>query len=123
LIDLDSETKNVGVLDLGAQPRSRRSSVCNVSYTLAAHRTASTFCEPFHSTFPVSSVSSPANINQEPTSPFVATSPEGSYLTGNDGLVLFLQKPAGHITTKDGVNDKIAVGATVNSTFTFQYKP
>lgn len=74
-----------------------------------------TSCEPFHSTFPPSSIS---DYNSHSYSPFVAISPPGSYKTGDQGLELFLDKPKGVIRTKDGVNDKLADGATVNSTFT-----
>jgi hypothetical protein len=86
--------------------------------TLAMHITRSSSCESFHSSFPASSVSSRSLSNRVPNSPFVAISPEGSYRTGNDGLELFLQKPDGRIISKGGVNDKVADGATVNSTFT-----
>ena len=34
---------------------------------------------------------------------------------------MFLDKPAGRITTKDGVNSQVAEGSTFNSTFTVLY--
>lgn len=39
-------------------------------------------------------------------------------LTGN-GLELYIDWPSGRVKSKDGVNDKLATGSTVNSTFTF----
>jgi len=74
---------------------------------------ASDFCQPFHTDFPPSSVS-----NSPTNAPFVAISPPGSYQTGSDGLELYLMKPDGTVTQKGRTNDKIAYGATVNSTFT-----
>ncbi|KII85912.1 glycoside hydrolase family 16 protein [Plicaturopsis crispa FD-325 SS-3] len=77
-------------------------------------------CQPLHTTFPASAVYA-YNANGAPAAgQFAAVSPEGSYQAGN-GLQLFLQKPAGVITKKNGVNDKIAAGATINSTFTMLY--
>jgi hypothetical protein len=90
----------------------------SLTCTLAMHIIRSTSCQPFHSIFPVSSVSSRSLSDHAPTSPFVAISPEGSYRTGNRGLELFLQRPAGRIISKGGVNEQVADGATVNSTFT-----
>lgn len=49
---------------------------------------------------------------------FVAISPPGSYELGSGGLQLFLDRPHGSVTTKGNVNDKLAEGATINSTFT-----
>ncbi len=49
---------------------------------------------------------------------FVAISPPGSYELDSDGLQLFLDKPHGSVTTKGNVNNKLAEGATINSTFT-----
>ncbi|KAJ8454800.1 hypothetical protein ONZ51_g12818 [Trametes cubensis] len=49
---------------------------------------------------------------------FVAISPSGSYGLVQDGLELFLDRPRGQITTKGNVNNKVAEGATINSTFT-----
>ncbi|KAJ8489980.1 hypothetical protein ONZ51_g2573 [Trametes cubensis] len=49
---------------------------------------------------------------------FVAISPSGSYGLVQDGLELFLDRPPGQITTKGNVNNKVAEGATINSTFT-----
>lgn len=90
----------------------------SLTCTLAMHIKRSSSCQSFSSTFSVSSVSSRSSSDDAPASPFVAISPEGSYRAGNDGLELFLQKPDGHITTRGGVNDKVANGATINSTFT-----
>lgn len=74
-------------------------------------------CRPFSTTFPLSSVSNTYS-NAHLSSPFTAISPLGSYQTTHGGLELYLEKPEGEIGTKNGVNDKIAEGATVNSTFT-----
>lgn len=73
-------------------------------------------CTPFKSSFPSGSVASKEASN--PSEPFVALSPDGSWAVGGDGLELYLQRPKGEVNTKDGVNDVVADGATVNSTFT-----
>ncbi|KZT07376.1 glycoside hydrolase family 16 protein [Laetiporus sulphureus 93-53] len=69
-------------------------------------------CQPFKSSF------LPQDISQSLDTQFVAISPSGSYSTGDNGLELFLDKPRGTITTKNGVNSMVGDGATVNSTFT-----
>lgn len=51
--------------------------------------------------------------------PFVPVSPSGSYSAGDSGLELYMDKPKGRVKTKGGVNDVVAEGATVNSTFAF----
>lgn len=73
-------------------------------------------CTPFKSSFPSGSVAS--KEASSPSEPFVALSPDGSWAVGGDGLELYLQRPKGEVNTKDGVNDVVADGATVNSTFT-----
>ncbi|KAF8219128.1 hypothetical protein L208DRAFT_1427141 [Tricholoma matsutake] len=70
-------------------------------------------CLPLSTTFSSSSVSSVA--------PFVAITPRHSYQTTQAGLELYMERPQGAIKSKNGVNDKIAEGATVNSTFTILY--
>ncbi|KAK0488695.1 hypothetical protein IW261DRAFT_366794 [Armillaria novae-zelandiae] len=71
-------------------------------------------CEAFDSDFPAGSVvdsdADSSNVH------FIATSPKGSFTTGNGALELKLQKPDGDVTAKDGINDKVGVGATVNAT-------
>ncbi|KAI9063834.1 glycoside hydrolase family 16 protein [Trametes sanguinea] len=52
---------------------------------------------------------------------FVPVSPAGSYQLASNGLQLFLDRPQGKIVTKKNVNDKVAEGATLNSTFTLLY--
>ncbi|KAI0666878.1 concanavalin A-like lectin/glucanase [Trametes maxima] len=52
---------------------------------------------------------------------FTPISPQGSYERDSDGLKLFLDRPQGKIATKGNVNDKVAEGATINSTFTLLY--
>ena len=71
-------------------------------------------CEAFDSDFPAGSVvdsdADSSNVH------FIATSPKGSFTTGNGALELKLQKPDGDVTTRNGINDKVGVGATVNAT-------
>ncbi|KAK0238611.1 concanavalin A-like lectin/glucanase [Armillaria nabsnona] len=71
-------------------------------------------CEAFDSDFPAGSVvdsdADSSNVH------FIATSPKGSFTTGNGALELKLQMPDGDVTAKDGINDKVGVGATVNAT-------
>lgn len=77
-------------------------------------------CQPFSTTFPSSAVSY-IHSSSSSLAPFVAVSPQGSYQTMQDGLELYMERPGGTIKTKDGVNDKTADGATINSTFFFLY--
>lgn len=79
--------------------------------------TGDTHCQPFSTMFPLSSVSS-TDSNAHLPPPLIAISPLGSYQTTHGGLELYLERPEGEIRTKNGVNNKIAEGATVNSTFT-----
>lgn len=80
-------------------------------------RRSTSQCEPFQSTFKNTDVSR----SQQPSTPFNVVSSESSYNVADDGLELFLEKPNRPIRTKDGVNDLVAEGATVNSTFMIQY--
>jgi len=75
----------------------------------------STQCQPFHSTF------APSDFALDGSAPFTPISPANTYEVSSDGLELFLQRPNGQITTHDGVNDQIASGATINSTFFLEY--
>ncbi|KAI0819579.1 concanavalin A-like lectin/glucanase [Trametes gibbosa] len=52
---------------------------------------------------------------------FVPISSSESYELSSDALDLYLDRPRGRITTKGNVNDKVAEGATINSTSTFLY--
>lgn len=52
---------------------------------------------------------------------FDPLSPPSSYSLDADGLKLYLEKPAGEVTTKGNVNSEVAEGATFNSTFTVRY--
>jgi len=83
----------------------------------SALRVQRSLCQPFHSSFPAGSVAS----SLDSSSPFVSISPTGSYSLSDKGLELFMQKPHGTVTTKDGENNLVAEGATVNSTFSFLY--
>ncbi|KAI0825608.1 glycoside hydrolase [Irpex lacteus] len=80
-------------------------------------RRSSSQCTPFHSRFDQSDISN----SPYASTPFVGVSPQGSYSVGTSGLELYLEKPNHPVKTKDGVNDIVAEGATVNSTFTVQY--
>ncbi|PCH44069.1 glycoside hydrolase family 16 protein [Wolfiporia cocos MD-104 SS10] len=84
---------------------------------LADHTAPRAFgqCQPFQSNF------ASIDVSNTPVTPFQAISPPDSYSVTANGLELFLTRPKGRITTKDGVNNKIAQGATVNSTFTLLY--
>ncbi|KAH9829986.1 concanavalin A-like lectin/glucanase [Rhodofomes roseus] len=72
-------------------------------------------CEPFESSF------APGDVSGNTDTSFLALTPSGSYSTSDHKLQLYLERPQGKITTKNGVNDKLGEGATVNSTFTFLY--
>ncbi|KAI0742066.1 glycoside hydrolase [Daedaleopsis nitida] len=52
---------------------------------------------------------------------FAPLSPPSSYSLGADGLNLYLDKPAGKVTTTGHMNDKVGDGSTFNSTFTVRY--
>ncbi|KAI0689494.1 concanavalin A-like lectin/glucanase [Cytidiella melzeri] len=80
-------------------------------------RRSSSQCQPFHATFKHSDVSN----NPNAVTPFVAVSPQSSYSVDSGGLALYLEKPEKPVKTKDGVNDIVAEGATINSTFTVLY--
>lgn len=79
-------------------------------------RRSSSQCTPFHSRFEQSDISN----SHYASTPFVGVSPQGSYSVGSSGLELYLEKPNHPVKTKDGVNDIVSEGATVNSTFTVQ---
>lgn len=76
-------------------------------------RRSSPQCQPMNTTFSSSS----SDISRSSSSPFRVISPEGSYSTDEKGLKLYLEKPHGTVHTKGGINDIVAEGATVNSTF------
>ncbi|KAI0342971.1 concanavalin A-like lectin/glucanase [Trametopsis cervina] len=80
-------------------------------------RRSSSQCEPFRSTFKTSDASQTLRKSDS----FVAVSPEGSYNLGPGGLDLYLEKPDKPVHTKNGVNNIVAEGATINSTFTMLY--
>lgn len=46
---------------------------------------------------------------------------DDQYTLSDQGLELYIQRPGGRVKSKDGVNDKLATGSTVNSTFSFSY--
>ncbi|KAI0365172.1 concanavalin A-like lectin/glucanase [Pilatotrama ljubarskyi] len=77
-------------------------------------RASDSRCEPLQISL---STSQTAQFNRL----FVPISPPDSYELDSDGLNLFLDRPNGRIATKGMVNDKVAEGATINSTFTFLY--
>lgn len=76
-------------------------------------RSTSQRCTPFRSTFASSDVSHGSN-----ETPFTVISPKDSYRVDKEGLILYLEKPAGKIKTHGGVNNIVAEGATVNATST-----
>ena len=76
-------------------------------------RRSSARCQPMEVDF--------ASDGDVSRSQFQAVSPPGSYAADDEGLKLYLEKPRGTVRTKDGVNDVVAEGATMNSTFYIQY--
>ncbi|KAF4593033.1 hypothetical protein EYR38_008742 [Pleurotus pulmonarius] len=78
-------------------------------------RQASKGCYPLHTTFSNSEVSNGGNTLM------TIISPADSYSTSASGLELFLKKPAGRVTTHNGVNDQLGSGATANSSFLLSY--
>lgn len=47
----------------------------------------------------------------------MALNDESAWAIGDGGLELYMGRPSGEVKTEDGVNDVVADGATVNSTF------
>ena len=86
---------------------------CGLTMVRAASLATRSRCEPFQSRFTASDVS-----HSRFDSSFIPLSPANSYQVSDGGLVLFMDKPPGHVKTKDGANNVVAEGATVNSTFT-----
>lgn len=76
----------------------------------------SSSCTPFKTTFTSGSVASKGSSSS--SEPFVAVSPDGTWALGESGLELYMERPKGDVKTEDGINDVVADGATVNSTFT-----
>lgn len=74
-------------------------------------------CQPMQMSFNPSD-SSVSNFGSHSFSPFVPLGPRDSYDITKSGLELYLDKPEGPIKTTGNVNDKVAEGATMNSTFT-----
>ncbi|KAF9266821.1 concanavalin A-like lectin/glucanase [Marasmius fiardii PR-910] len=76
-------------------------------------------CEPFQTAFESPSTISNINDANPFASPFVALTPPETYATSPDrGLTLRLLPPHEPVTRNGSVNDKLGVGATINSTFT-----
>ena len=73
-------------------------------------------CQPFYTTFLPGSVSQLSGV-----SPFVSVGPSSSYETSGHGLQMFLTKPRGNIVRQGHINNIVADGATINSTFLMQY--
>lgn len=78
-------------------------------------RRANSECRPFQSSF------SAHDISRSGEAPFQVVSPEGSVSAEYNNLKLYLDKPRGTVRTKHGMNDVVAEGATVNSTFVTLY--
>ena len=83
----------------------------DVDAVVVETRRSSSQCEPINTNFTASDVSRSLDV------PFQVVSPEGSYSVNNEGLKLYLEKPQTTVHTKGGINDVVAEGATVNSTF------
>ncbi|KAK0457798.1 glycoside hydrolase family 16 protein [Desarmillaria tabescens] len=84
------------------------------AYVWAVKASGDFSCKSFYTTFPSGSVS-----NTGSDSLFKALSPQETYETGDNGLVMYLLKPEGTIKTTGNVNDKLGKGATINSTEVF----
>lgn len=81
----------------------------------APGRRSSSDCTPSQTRF-----SSPADVSTSSLfySPrFVAVSHSSSFAVDHDGLQLYMDKPKSEVKTKGGINNIVAEGATVNSTF------
>ncbi|KAG7093564.1 hypothetical protein E1B28_007234 [Marasmius oreades] len=75
-------------------------------------------CVPFQTNFDSPETVSNINDVNPFSSPFIALSPPESYATSSDrGLTLRLLPPDGGARRNGSVNDKLGIGATVNSTF------
>lgn len=72
------------------------------------HTRAPEQCQPFSTNF-----KSPSDVS----SGFVGISPANSYETSDWGLHMFMRKPDG-VQRNGNVNNVVAEGATLNSTFT-----
>ena len=83
----------------------------NVDAAIVEARRSSSQCQSMKTSFPADDVA------WSPDAPFQVVSPEGSYSVDEDGLKLYLEKPRAMVHTKGGVNNIVAEGATVNSTF------
>lgn len=79
------------------------------------HRKKQTHCQPFHTTFAQGTVSDLSGV-----APFVSVSPPDSYTASGKGLEMFLRRPPGPIIRQGHVNNVVADGATINSTFLVQ---
>lgn len=85
------------------------------SAAFAPTRRSSSDCTPSQTRF-----SSPVDVSSSSlfyTPRFVAVSHSNSYAVDRDGLQLYMERPKSGVRTKDGINNVVAEGATVNSTF------
>ena len=105
-----------GLVDAAIMSRTTSGSgLSGASSAVLAPRARGSHCDPFHMTFD-SSTNYP-DFERD----FAPLDGSSSYELGSGGLSLFLDKPSGRITTKDGVNSQVAEGSTFNSTFTVLY--
>ncbi|KAF8577710.1 glycoside hydrolase family 16 protein [Ramaria rubella] len=74
-------------------------------------------CTPFSTNFPSGSVSLASQHN---SAQFISITPPNSFSVDN-GLFIYLRRPAGETVTEGGVNNQLGEGATINSTFTLLY--
>ena len=87
--------------------------VLNTRGASRSTRRSSSNCTPFYTTFSPNDIGPPSLLY---TPPFVLAGP-GAYSVSDNGLELFMDRPEGEIKTKGGVNDVVAGGTTMNSTF------
>ncbi|KAK7060858.1 hypothetical protein VNI00_000591 [Paramarasmius palmivorus] len=79
-------------------------------------------CQPIKTTFDKPSSLSHINDPDPFTSPFICLgSRDSCKLSPEGGLELHLLPPEGPVTRKGNLNDVVSDGATVNSTFSFNY--
>jgi hypothetical protein len=74
----------------------------------------SSSCTSFNTTFVSDSVGEAGG-----GSSFIAATYHDTYSIDHMGLNLHLERPNSPVTTKNGINNLLSDGATINSTFTF----
>jgi hypothetical protein len=74
----------------------------------------SSSCTSFNTTFVSDSVG-----KVDGGSSFIAATHRDTYSIDHMGLNLYLERPKSPVNTKNGINNLLSDGATINSTFTF----